>query len=95
MVVKFPLSGGVMNCSMVTAPNGNMARFFDGKGRALAGFNWVFKPWNKADTIKIVYWRKLAQFNQSRENVYEADWLSAALAPIPNLGSAYDQGDSG
>ena len=60
VVVKFPLSGGVMNCSVVESPNGNMARFFDSKGRALADFRGVHKPWDKADAIKIVYWRKLA-----------------------------------
>ena len=59
VVIKFPLSGSVMNCPMVKSPYGNMARLFDGKGWAVALFHRIDKPWDQTDAVKIADWGEI------------------------------------
>ena len=59
VVIKFPLSGSVMNCPMVKSPYGNMARLFDCKGWAVADFHRIDKPWDQANAVKIADWGEI------------------------------------
>ena len=45
MVIEFPFSILIMDCTVMKSPHGNMAGLLDGERRALAEFRRVPKPW--------------------------------------------------
>ena len=94
VIVHFPLSSRIANDAVVHAADCDMTRFLNGDGGTLSCFARFVEPGDETDAVQLLHAGQAAQFDESGEDIDQADRLQAALSGLAGSRCGDEKGNA-